>query len=73
MTLLLEECGEAVRVSAFESLLANMSHEMAKGKHIHVQWGFEIWTSLDFEWSKRVLVANGPDFEWDLKPRSPTI
>ena len=32
-----------------------------------VQWGFEIRTSLDFEWSKRGRVANGQDFEWDLK------
>ena len=24
----------------------------------------EIWTSLDFEWSKRGRVANGPNFEW---------
>ena len=32
-----------------------------------LQWGSEIWTSLDFEWSKRGWVANGLDFEWDLK------
>ena len=26
-------------------------------------------TILDFEWTKRGCVANGPDFEWDLKSR----
>ena len=35
--------------------------------------GSEIQTSLDFEWSKRGWVANGPDFKWDLKTKSPTI
>ena len=39
----------------------------------NVQWGSEIRTSLDFEWSKRGWVANGPGFEWDLKSGSPTI
>ena len=38
-----------------------------------VQWGSEIRTSLDFEWSTRGWVANGLDFEWDLKCGSPTI
>ena len=38
-----------------------------------IQWGSEIWTSLDFEWSKRGWVANGPNFKWDLKSGSPTI
>ena len=38
-----------------------------------VQGEAEIWTSLEFEWSKRGLVANGPDFKWDLKSISPTI
>ena len=37
-----------------------------------IQWGSEIQISLDFEWSKKGLVANGPDFEWDLKSMSPT-
>ena len=32
----------------------------------------EIWTSLD-EWSKRGWVANGPDFQWDLKSRSLSV
>ena len=32
-----------------------------------VQWESEIHTSLYFEWSKRGLVANGLDFEWDLE------
>ena len=41
--------------------------------HKFIQWGPEIWTSLDFEWSKRGWVSNGPDFEWDLKSRSSTI
>ena len=35
--------------------------------------GSELQTSLDFEWSKRGWVANGPDFEWDLKSESPAI
>ena len=30
-------------------------------------------TSLDFETSKRGWVANGPNFEWDLKTGRPTI
>ena len=28
-----------------------------------IQWKSEILTSLDFEWSKRGWVTNGPDFE----------
>ena len=32
----------------------------------NVQWRSEIWTSLDFKWSKRGWFANGPYFEWDL-------
>ena len=35
--------------------------------------GSEIWTSLDFKWSKRGWVAYGLNFEWDLKSRCPTI
>ena len=38
-----------------------------------VQWGSKIQTSLDFKWAKRGRIANGPDFEWDLKTRSTTI
>ena len=38
-----------------------------------VQWGSEIRGGLDFEWSKRDWVVNGPDFKWDLKSRSLTI
>ena len=37
---------------------------------MEIQWGSEIWTSLDFEWSKKGWVADGPDFEWDLKSGS---
>ena len=33
---------------------------------IQKQCGSEIHTP-DFEWSKRGWVANGPEFEWDLK------
>ena len=33
---------------------------------IQVKWGYEIWTSLAFEWSKRGWFSNGLDFEWDL-------
>ena len=36
-------------------------------RYLGAQWGSEIWTSRDFELSKRVWVANGPDLEWDLK------
>ena len=32
-----------------------------------LHWGSEIWTSLDFEWSKKGWVVNGLDFNWDLK------
>ena len=38
-----------------------------------LQWGSEIRTSLEFEWSKRGWVSNVPDFEWDLKSGSSTI
>ena len=38
-----------------------------------VQWGSEIQTSLDFEWSKRGWVEKGLDLKWNLKSRSPTI
>ena len=32
-----------------------------------IQWGSEIQTSLDFEWSKRGWLAISVDFKWDLK------
>ena len=35
--------------------------------------GSEIWTSLDFKWSKKDWFANGLDFEWDLISESQTI
>ena len=35
--------------------------------------GTEIQTSLDFEWLIRGWIANGPDFEWDLKSGSTNI
>ena len=38
-----------------------------------IQWGSEIRTSLDFEWSNRGWVAKDPDFEWDLNSGSPII
>ena len=38
-----------------------------------IQWASDIRTSLDFKRWKRGWVANGPDFEWDLKSGSPTI
>ena len=41
--------------------------------HFYIQWGSGIWTSLDFEWSKLGWVANGADFDWELKSGSPTI
>ena len=31
------------------------------------QWGSEIRTCMDFEWSLRGWFMSGPDFEWDLK------
>ena len=37
-----------------------------------IQWGSEIRTGRDFEWSKRGRVANGVDFEQNLKSGSPT-
>ena len=30
---------------------------------LQIQWGSEMWTSLDFEWTKRGWVSKGPDFE----------
>ena len=42
-------------------------------KNSNIQWGSEIWTSLDFKWSKRGWVANGLDFKWDLKSGSSAI
>ena len=41
--------------------------------NLELQWGSEIGTPINFEWSKRGWFANGQDFEWDLKSRSPTI
>ena len=41
--------------------------------NLELQWGSEIGTPLDFEWSKRGWFAKGLDFEWDLKSRSPSI
>ena len=35
-----------------------------------LQCGSAIWTSLDFEWSKRGWFSDGLDFEWDLKSRA---
>ena len=34
------------------------------------KWQSQILTSLDFKWLKRDWVANGLDFEWDLKSGS---
>ena len=53
-------------------------YKLSKTKNVpviicYVHWGSEIWTSLDFEWSKRGWVANGPYFKCDLKSGSPTI
>ena len=42
-------------------------------KAIFIQQGSEIWTSLDYEWSKRGWVANGLESEWDPKSESPTL
>ena len=36
----------------------------------YVEWGSEIQTSLNFEWSKIGWFANSWDFEWDLKSGS---
>ena len=35
-----------------------------------ILWRSEIRPSLDSKWSKRGWVANGLDFEWNLKSRS---
>ena len=51
----------------------NKSELFCYSLSMYVQWGSEIRPSLDFEWSKTGWVANGLDFEWDLKSRSPTI
>ena len=42
-------------------------------RYVIIQWESELRTSLDFEWSKRGWVVNGPYFEWDLKSISPHI
>ena len=47
--------------------------QIRKGVFIRIQWGSEIRPSLDFQWSKTGWVANGLDFEWDLKFGSPAI
>ena len=39
MTSLLDECGESVRVSLFETFLANLAHDMAKGEP---ELGFQV-------------------------------
>ena len=44
-----------------------------KHKAWQLQLGSEIRTSPDFKWSKIGWFANGPDFEWNLKSRRPTI
>ena len=55
----------------------NMSHLVTNGfislvsRIIKLSLHSEIQTSPDFEWSKRGWFANGSDFEWDLKFRSP--
>ena len=33
---------------------------------VSIQMGSEMWTSLDFKWSKLGWLLNGPNFEWDL-------
>ena len=38
-----------------------------------MQWGSEIRTRPNIEWSKRGWFANGLDFEWYLNYGSPTI
>ena len=40
---------------------------------VRLQCGFEMQTSLEYYWSNRCWVANGLNFEWDLKFRIPTI
>ena len=50
-----------------------MSYNSLTTLSLGIQWGSEIRPSLDFEWSKTGWVANGLDFEWDLKSGSPTI
>ena len=42
-------------------------------RNTHVHLGSEIQTSLDFKWLRRGWVTNGPDFEWDLKSKRPSI
>ena len=48
-------------------------NDRTKMANFKTQWGSEIRTGLDLEWSKRGWVANGMDFEWDLKYGSQTI
>ena len=72
------ETNPVVKWSVLQIPLYNLNIFYAKFPTKHqisnaVQWGSEIWISLDFEWSKRSWVTNGTDLEWDLKSRSPTI
>ena len=53
--------------------LANLLNILSLYAGDSVQWGSEIGSSMDFEWSKRGWVASGLVFEWNLKSGSPTM
>ena len=59
MTSLLEDSGDSARSSAFESLLANMSHDMAKGKTFYLGRGFEEMPTLAITLQEGVLSYHG--------------
>ena len=60
-------------ISAIESVIDSFSlnrfivSRLFENLPLKGQRGSEIWTCLDFEWSKSDWVANGRDFEWDRK------
>ena len=62
-----------VQIKYLDYCDAFWSMKVAVNFYKRFQWGSGIWTSLDFEWSKRGWVRNDLDFKWDLKPKSPTI
>ena len=43
-----------------------------RGNLNRIEWGSEIWTSLEFKRLKIGWVVNDLDFEWDMKSGSPT-
>ena len=63
---------EDVKIGSFKDVLEVVLRPANKNnlnftKWSYIQWGSEIRTCLDFEWSKQVQFANGPVLKWDQK------